>query len=258
MDDYYSNSENYAIWQKHIFPRSEVNRREKICRPNLEKLLMECSQRGFDRPSLVEIGPGFGTFALLAIESNYFSDVSVVERNPQMVAACKSKGIRVIEEALEHSTAVSSETVDIVVMFEVIEHVFNPMEFLSIVNIMLKRNGLLMLTCPNGKGFDTLMLQEASPSVDTEHVNLFNPVSIAILLERCGFECTHVETPGRLDVELVRNAVVEGQCDLGKEIFWRTLLLESFDSMGEDFQRFLVKNTLSGSMRVIARKKIDI
>lgn len=114
-----------------------------------------------------------------------------------------------------------------------------------------------MFTCPNGKGFDTEMLQEASPSVDTEHVNLFNPQSAAVLLKRSGFEVMCAETPGRLDVELVRRAVLAKEADLTVDPFWRTLLLEKFDTIGSDFQRFLVDHKLSGNMRVIARKNAN-
>lgn len=119
---------------------------------------------------------------------------------------------------------------------------------------MLKPGGLFMFTCPNGKGFDTEMLREASPSVDTEHVNLFNPQSAAVLLNRASFEVMCVETPGRLDVELVRRAVLAKEVALTEAPFWRTLLIEKFDTIGADFQRFLVEHKLSGNMRVIARK----
>lgn len=254
MDDYYSNSENYAIWNKYIFPKSEASRREKICRPNLERIIGECKQRGIIKPTLLEIGPGFGTFSVLAKESGGFSTVSVVERTPSMAEACRSKGLHVIESALEDVTNEFFEATDVVVCFEVIEHVFDPIDFLAGVNRMLKPGGLFMFTCPNGKGFDTQMLQEASPSVDTEHVNLFNPESASVLLKRAGFEVMCAETPGRLDVELVRRAVLAKEVNLTNDPFWRTLLLEKFDTMGPGFQRFLVEYNLSGNMRVIARK----
>jgi hypothetical protein len=55
MDDYYSNSENYAIWNKYIFPKSEAIRRERICRPNLDRIIDECRQLGIDKPAFLEI-----------------------------------------------------------------------------------------------------------------------------------------------------------------------------------------------------------
>jgi len=256
MDDYYSNSENYAIWNKYIFPKSESSRREKICRPNLERIIKECRQQKFEKPVLLEIGPGFGTFSALAKESEFFCTVSVVERTPSMAEACRAKGLNVIESALEEVANDYTKTADVVVCFEVIEHVFSPLEFLNGISRTLKPGGLLMFTCPNGKGFDTEMLQELSPSVDTEHVNLLNPQSATLLLDRAGFEVVCVETPGRLDVELVRRALLAKEVDLTETPFWKTLFLEKFDTLGSDFQRFLIEHKLSGNMRVIARKKI--
>ncbi len=255
MDDYYSNSENYAIWNKYIFPKSEANRRDKICRPNLDRIIDECKREGLEKPALLEIGPGFGTFSVLANESGFFSTVSVVERTPSMAEACRGKGLHVIQSALEDVEKDFLETADVVVCFEVIEHIFDPIDFLAGVSRLLKPGGFFMFTCPNGKGFDTEMLREASPSVDTEHVNLFNPESAVVLLDRTGFEVVCAETPGRLDVEIVRRAVLAQEVNLTDDPFWKTLLLQKFDTIGMDFQRFLIEHKLSGNMRVIARKK---
>jgi 2-polyprenyl-3-methyl-5-hydroxy-6-metoxy-1,4-benzoquinol methylase len=225
MNDYYSNSENYAVWNKHIFPKSEASRREKICRPNLDKIVAECRHRRMERPQLIEIGPGFGTFAALANEANYFGKVTVIERTPEMVEACRTKGLEVIDSSLEDVGTEHTAFADVAVCFEVIEHVFEPVDFLSGVKRLLKPGGLFVLTCPNGQGFDTTMLEAASPAVDTEHVNLFNTDSIAVLLERTGFKVLSVETPGRLDVELVRRAVLADEFNVDNQPFWRKLLV---------------------------------
>ena len=254
MNDYYSNSENYAVWNKYIFPQSEPSRRDKICRPNLDRIVAECRTRGIAQPSLLEIGPGFGTFAALAKESGFFGAVTVVERTPEMVAACRAKGLDVIESSLEDVTDAQAGSADVAVCFEVLEHVFDPADFLGSVNRMLKPSGLFAFTCPNGGGFDTMLLQAASPSVDTEHVNLLNTTSVGVLLRRCGFEVLVVETPGRLDVELARRAALAGEFDVSGQAFWRHLLVDNFDTLGAPFQQFLAQHKLSGNMRVIAVK----
>lgn len=254
MNHYYSNSENYAFWNKYIFPKSEANRREKICRPNLERIVDECRHRSIEHPRLLEIGPGFGTFAALAHQDGFFGQVTVVERNPDMAQACRSKGLEVIESSLEDVGAEHLGLADVAACFEVIEHVFDPLNFLSGVSRLLRPGGLFAFTCPNGQGFDTVMLQAQSPSVDTEHVNLFNTKSIALLLERAGFSVLAVETPGRLDVELVRRAVQADEYTVDNQPFWRQVLLDRFDTLGGPFQKFLSENKLSGNMRVIAQK----
>lgn len=253
MDEYYGESENYEFWAKYIFPKSEAGRREKICRPNLERLIEECKSYSISSPILVEIGPGFGTFSELAKNTGFFNRVVVVERTPSMAASCKAKDLEVIESPLESVTNFL-ELADVAVCFEVIEHVFDPINFLEGIGKILKIGGLFMFTCPNGKGFDTEMLGVASPSVDTEHVNLFNPMSVEVLLERSGFEVISVETPGRLDLELFRRAVIAKDVSFLDDPFWKSLLFEKFESAGFNFQKFLMENKMSGSMRVIARK----
>ena len=254
MNDYYSNSENYAIWNKYIFPKSEASRREKICRPNLEKIMAECEQQNMVRPRLLEIGPGFGTFAALANEAHYFAKVTVIERTPEMVEACRNKGLDVIDSSLEDIGPEHIAFVDVAACFEVLEHVFEPVSFLSGVNRLLKPGGLFVFTCPNGQGFDTMMLEAASPAVDTEHVNLFNTKSIARLLDRAKFRMLSAETTGRLDVELVRRAVLNGESNVDTQPFWKKLLIDDFHVLGSDFQKFLADHNMSGNMRIVAQK----
>jgi 2-polyprenyl-3-methyl-5-hydroxy-6-metoxy-1,4-benzoquinol methylase len=254
MHDYYSNSENYAVWNKFIFPKSEASRREKICRPNLDKIVAACREQGMQRPHLLEIGPGFGTFAALAAEQGFFGKVTVVERTPEMAQACRDRGLEVIESSLEEVGSEHIARADVAVCFEVIEHVFEPLDFLRGVSRLLKPGGLFVFTCPNGQGFDTMTLGAVSPAVDTEHVNLFNTRSIAVLLGRAGFEVQSTQTPGRLDAELVRRAVLAGEFNIDDQPFLHKVLVEDFDPLGPAFQSFLAEQNLSGNMRVVARK----
>lgn len=253
MDDYYSNSENYAIWNKYIFPKSEDGRREKICRPNLEKIISECRAHGLEDAHLIEVGPGFGTFSALAQASGFFSQVTVVERNPEMVSACLAKNLKVISSSLEDLSDEDIQKAEVVVCFEVMEHIFSPIEFVRVITRLLKPGGLFIFTCPNGKGFDTMMLDVAAPAVDTEHVNLFNTSSIAVMLKAAGLSSLSVETPGRLDVELVRRGVLAGDLDLSAQEFLRQVIIDDYQVLGGAFQRFLTDNNLSGNMRVVAK-----
>lgn len=255
MDDYYSHSENYRIWGEYIFPASEDRRREKICKPMLQSILAACTQHGVAPRHLMEVGPGFGTFAALARSSGAFERVSAVERTPAMAQACRRHGIEVHEMAVEDLPASFDDPADVLVFFEVIEHIFDPKAFLRTGARLLRQGGLLVLTCPNGAGFDTQVLGADSVAVDTEHVNLFNPQSLSLLMERLGFDVLEVSTPGRLDAELVREAILAGQFDVSHQPFLRQVLVDEFDRLGGPFQRFLADNGLSGNMRLIARKR---
>jgi len=115
--------------------------------------------------------------------------------------------------------------------------------------------GLLVLSCPNGLGFDIATLGADALAVDAEHVNLFNPESLAALVEACGFTVLEVSTPGRLDAEFVHEAALAGTCDLSASPFLKRVLLDEWERLGAPFQRFLADNGLSSHMWLAARRK---
>lgn len=252
MGSYYENSENYRYWADHIFKASEAARREKIHRPWLGRILDYCAKYAIDSGTLLEVGPGFGTFAALAKESGRFRDVVVVERTPEMAAACRERGLRVIEKPIEDAEL---PPVDVAAAFEVVEHLFAPETFLIQCARVLRPGGLLVISCPNGEGFDISVLGNISLAVDPEHVNLFNPRSLSLLVEKCGFEVLEAETPGRLDAEFVRQAVLDENFDISDQPFLKRVLIDEWNRLGWPFQRFLAEHGLSSHMWLAARRR---
>lgn len=252
MADYYANSENYAYFAAHIFPASEASRREKLHRPRLQRLLEYCDRYATTTGTLLEVGPGFGTFADVATQSRSFRRVVGIEPTPEMAAACRARGVEIIEKRVEDAVG-DINNVDVVVSFEVIEHLFDPGAFVRHCSALLPTGGLLVLTCPNGLGFDVAMLGPKALAVDVEHVNLFNPESLSGLLERSGFTVLEVSTPGRLDAELVRDAALKGEVEL--DPFLRRVLLDQWVELGWPFQQFLATHKLSSHMWLVARRR---
>lgn len=254
MGDYYASSENYEYWATHIFPASEASRREKIHKPWLQRVVDFCTAFGVTRGTLLEVGAGFGTFAAVATESGAFSRVVAVEPTPELAQACRDRGVDVIESRIEDITDEVAD-VDVVVSFEVFEHLFDPAELLRQCARLLRPGGMLVLSCPNGEGFDIAMLGAESLAVDPEHVNLFNPGSLGRLLNANGFDTLDVTTPGRLDAEFVRTAVLEERFDVAGDPFLRRVLVEEWDTLGWPFQQFLAEHGLSAHMWAAARKR---
>jgi 2-polyprenyl-3-methyl-5-hydroxy-6-metoxy-1,4-benzoquinol methylase len=253
MEAYYSNSENYKFWASQIFPASEDARREKVSAPRLAHVLALQKRAGRRGGTLVECGPGFGTFAALAGESGAFDDVIVIEPTPEMAAACRARGITVLEQRVEDALP-ANVNADVLVAFEVIEHLFSPRDMVARCMELLRPGGLLVLTCPNSDGFDIAYLGAASLAVDAEHVNLFNPLGLRMLLESCGFEVVEWSTPGRLDVEFVYRAIANGAVEVPGDPFMRRVLKDEYETLGWPFQEFLAANGLSSHMWFVARK----
>ena len=207
---------------------------------------------GIERGSMLEVGPGFGTFCEEAMATESFRRIVAVEPTPSLAEACRGRGIEVLELPVEDARI--NETFDVVCAFEVIEHLFSPGAFLSACAKLLRPGGMLVVTCPNGKGFDIEVLGAASPAVDVEHLNYFNPSSLPRLVRAHGFEVLEVQTPGKLDADIVRNRVLAGEAELA-DPFLRRVLIDEWERLGDPFQTFLSDNFLSSNLWLAARRQ---
>ena len=253
LEMYYATSENYAYWNKYIFPASEGARREKIFRPRAVRLKEICQRHNAQMNVLMEVGAGFGTFCEEIRHIGLFNRIIAVEPTPDLAETCRRKGLEVIEKPIEQ-VCFEQVTVNVVTSFETIEHLFSPKDFLSSCASLLASGGLIILTCPNVKGFDLVVLGALSDTVDVEHLNYFHPSSLSYLLTTCGFYMLEVLTPGKLDAELVRKKVLRGEFDISAQPFLYQVLLEDWDRVGNVFQQFLADSLLSSHMWIVARK----
>ena len=113
--------------------------------------------------------------------------------------------------------------------------------------------GLVLLPA-GGEGFEVETLNTISDTIDHEHLNYFNPNSISLLLNSCGFKTLEVFTPGVLDAELVRKKVLNGEFSLSQNSFLQTVLIDEWDKSSDSFQKFLINNSLSSNMWAVAKK----
>lgn len=254
LDEYYRLSENYAYWNKHIFPPSEAARREHIFKPRVAKVLDICKRHGVGRGTILEVGAGFGIFCEEMKLVGFFRRVVGIEPTPDLAETCRRRGIEIIEKPIEQ-VELGQGAVDVVANFEVIEHLFDPRSFLEKCRGLLAEGGIFITTCPNGLGFDIQAMGALSSAVDNEHLNLFNPGSLGGLLESCGFEVLEKQTPGQLDAELVRKQALTGAFDLSGQPLLKRILLDEWDRLGGAFQRFLSENQLSSNMLLVAKKR---
>jgi 2-polyprenyl-3-methyl-5-hydroxy-6-metoxy-1,4-benzoquinol methylase len=255
LREYYSTSENYRYWNKYIFPASEAVRREKIFRPRVRRLVELCQRFGVVTEGLLEVGAGFGTFCEELRREGIFRRIIAVEPTPDLAATCRERGLQVLEKPIEEIDPADFDPVDVVVSFECIEHLFQPADFLRSCGRLLRPGGLLLLSCPNGKGFDVVALGKASDTVDAEHLNYFNPKSLALLVGAHGFEVLEVSTPGVLDADIVRKRALRGELNLEAHPFLKQVLVEEWERLGGPFQEFLVQQRLSTHMWLVARRR---
>lgn len=253
LQEYYRTSRNYTFWARRMFPASQSARAAHIARPRVDLLEKLCALHEISRSRFVEVGAGDGTFCVEVKNRRLFERVIAIEPTPVLAAACRQSGIEVIEQPLE-SARQAGASVNVVASFETIEHVFDPEAFLACCHAMLAPGGLLLLTCPNVKGFDVTILEHESDTFDAEHLNYFHPESLSHLLRRSGFRVLELSTPGKLDAELVRNKVLAGRFNLDGRPFLKSILIDNWECAGGAFQEFLSAHGLSSHMMVAACK----
>jgi 2-polyprenyl-3-methyl-5-hydroxy-6-metoxy-1,4-benzoquinol methylase/ribosomal protein S27E len=255
LKDFYKNSVNYAYWAKYIFSASADIRKEKIFKPRALFLKENINSKKLNG-TLLEIGAAYGYFCEEIKKLNLFTKIIGIEPTPDLANVLRSKKIDVIEKSYED--AVIEDSVDVIVNFEVIEHLFSPKEFLEWCYRKLNPGGCLYLTCPNIGGFETTALSEKSDNVDHEHLNLFNTISIKKLVKSVGFEKVMVKTPGILDYDIVKQAYLSNKINKKELGPFITKLIEDNDRDSEiKFQEYLVKSNSSSHMMCLAYKPIQ-
>ncbi len=253
LGKFYSTSINYAYWNKYIFPASEQTRRQKIVVPRVDKILEYCKKYQSGTSSLLEVGAGFGTFCEELASRAIFKRIVAVEPSPTLAATCRKRGVETIELPIEKVNLNEAEKFDVVVNFEVIEHLFSPKDFILQCKRQMKPGALFVVSCPNGQGFDVITLKEKSNTIDHEHLNYFNPSSLQLLFKSNGFEVLEVLTPGVLDADIVRNTILEGEYKVDDQPFLKTVLIDEWETKGKAFQEFLTNNNLSSNLWIIAK-----
>lgn len=274
---YYPQSQLMRLFAEDIFKQSAQARHELIYAQRLKRMLGLCralsptsalsvsptalsqnAAAGRLGGAYIEIGAGSGVFASLVQESGFFDKVIAIEPNADCATDCRNNKLYVVEkmaEQVDFQAIAAPLPIKAVGLFETLEHLTNPRAFLNNLSSQLPVGTLLFLSTPSSMGFDVVELGGASTALGWTHVHLFNPYSIQLLLEQCGFSAESISTPGLLDVDLVARACKQGMHTASP---WLTHLLTHEDTATEtareDFQNFLVAHNMSSHMWAVGKK----
>ncbi len=253
ISEYYAHSKSTKYWSEHFYKDTEEQRREKMFMPMAE-FIKELIDKKFNGKVAVfaDIGAGFGTFLEEIRDLEGADEIIAIEPSEDLAKICKDKGFNVIKSTLEEANKNLKNKVTFATSFELFEHLYSPKDFLLGVRNILSKGGYLLFTTLNINGFDLQVLWEKSDSISPpHHLNFFNLDSAEILLKRSGFEVVSKSTPGKLDLDIVKNNYREKDIEIGR--FLRYLIEKTEDKVQSEFQTFLQKNNLSSHMRIIAK-----
>jgi 2-polyprenyl-3-methyl-5-hydroxy-6-metoxy-1,4-benzoquinol methylase len=141
--------------------------------------------------TVAEIGCGIGTFVCL-LQSLGF-DASGYELSRSWCSFLKDKlDIKIYAEKFEN-TFDSDKLYDAIVLIDVLEHLYDPLELIKRISTRLKPNGFLLIQTPNfdpSKNYISACNENLNflrYLLPEEHIYLFSRESIKKLLGECGF-----------------------------------------------------------------------
>ena len=104
---------------------------------------------------------------------------------------------------------ISSKKNNVIVMFDVLEHVIDPINFLNKISKKHKKNGKLFLTFPNASSYKSKILKTEWQMISPlAHLNFFSIKSAKILLKKNGYQVEFISPYSFVEPRrLLRNTI---------------------------------------------------
>ncbi len=251
FEAFYRDSESSNYWANVFFPAIAEVRRERIFRPRVERLSSIVKKQGLEVKRIIDVGAGFGIFLDEWRAHHDEGSLIAVEPSNSLAAECRAKGFETCESIVEDVTGFDGFA-DLVVCFEVLEHVFSPLEFVKHLKRLTRPGGIVFLSTLSVDGFDLQLLWDRSNQIfPPHHINFLSVEGFRLLFEQAGLVDVSVTTPGQLDVDIVSKAYRENPSILEEQRFLKNILRDS--SRANAFQKFLAENELSSHAWVYGR-----
>jgi SAM-dependent methyltransferase len=251
----YSDSPSADYWANIFMPAVLESRRENIFKPRAKDILTLLSRLGETPLNIVDVGAGAG---LLIEELQKLSPnavISAIEPGLEQAAYLRSQCIETFEGYVSDLAEDDKLTgsADLVVCCELIEHITNTSDFLNALAKITKPNGHIVITGLSASGFDIEVLGINSNAVSPpHHLTFLSQRGIAEMVRRSGLELVAFETPGKLDIDIVHNALKKNS-EIEMDSFLKNLILNSEQKTRDSFQQFLSQNTLSSHMWMVVK-----
>jgi SAM-dependent methyltransferase len=255
FEAFYRQSESSRYWAEVFFPAVAEIRRKTIFGPRAERLAGVCEEKGVSVDSLIDVGAGYGIFLDEWRRRLPQTKALAVEPSASLAQECRSKGFDVVEDIVENVLD-HDNWADLVTCFEVLEHVYAPLDFVRVLKRLARPGGYVFVSTLGIDGFDLQVLWEKSSQISPpHHINFLSLHGFERLFQRAGLTDVTVSTPGQLDVDIVRNAVKRDPALLDDQRFLQNLLAD--DNKAAAFQRFLTEQRMSSHVWVIGRKPVS-
>lgn len=144
---------------------------------------------------LLDVGCSSGSFLDTAVQLGYKAEG--VEPAAQAASAAQARGLKV-RHGLLNEVAYSDGEFDAITLFEVIEHLREPLPLLQECHRVLRPGGILLIGTGNAASWTASATREtwAYFSIATHggHISFFTPDSLKKLTRSTGFSMQHLDT----------------------------------------------------------------
>ena len=141
---------------------------------------------------ILDVGCGYGSFVDIAIEQGY--SIMGIDLSKSAVNIAKQFNLPVHNIDF-FSSKIKKSSFDVLSMFEVIEHLPEPVQFLKRAEQVVKPGGLIYITTPNFNSLDRRLLGKNWRVFHREHLTYFTPATIINAVNsNTEFEVLHLET----------------------------------------------------------------
>jgi len=149
--------------------------------------LARLDRYGVEKNALLEIGCGNGFFLAEASRRGY-RDVRGVEPSEAAIKLAEDAIRPGIVCAMMTSGLFPRDSFDVVCLFQVLDHIFDPGTLLETCFEILKPGGFVLCLNHNVEALSARLMKHRSPIIDIEHTYLYSPVTLAKLLTKLRFQ----------------------------------------------------------------------
>lgn len=249
LDNYYQGNIFYAENSKNPVLIEGMKNSARFYLNFLKKHIRPSDEKVF-----IDIGSNYGSLVEEACKCNF--KAKGLEKNDYLVSASLARGLDVSSQDL--AICVSDNSVDVITMMHVLEHLPDPLKSLKDIHQKLKTDGLLMIGVPN---FSSYLSKKDGLSwryIALEHLFYFSPKSLMKMLNLCGFDVVALK---RESTNLSSLSIRQ----LGHYLFGQPLARDRFkpkDRQGrkgeavskKSFIRSLVKTFLIFVIKILGRE----
>lgn len=131
--------------------------------------------------SILDVGCGDGSFVEVCIKHGF--NCQGIDLSASAVSLAQARRLPVTLTSAFDSNF-NSKTFDLITLFEVIEHVDEPLKLIDRLASLLSDSGLLYLTTPNYSSVERFILQSKWPVFHSEHITYFTSYQMRRLIQK--------------------------------------------------------------------------